>query len=103
MSDKQMHPWLLKIPIDDHFLGCVLNLTRFTLLTTHIQTKLTDTQFGLFKKSIFGHFLAMRDPRFSGNLVHYLLLRLVIKLNFSCCGDLLRKKIAMDIFIDEIL
>ena len=68
----------------------------------HIHTKLTDTQFGLFKKSIFGHFLAMGDPRFSGNLVHYLLLRLVVKPKFSYCGDLLMK-IAMDVFMDEIL
>ena len=108
MSDKHMHPWSLKIPIDGHFLGCVSNLTRFTFVTTHIQTKLTDTQFGLFKKLIFGHFLAMGDPRFgdprfSGNLVHCLLLRLVVKPNFSYCGDLLMKKIAMDIFMDEIM
>ena len=55
MSDKQMHPWILKILIDDHFPGCVPNLKRFTFITTHIQTKLTDTQLGLFKKLIFGH------------------------------------------------
>ena len=44
-----------------------------------IQTKLTDTQFRLFKKSIFGHFLAMGAPGFSDNFVHYLFLRLVMK------------------------
>ena len=74
-----MHPWSLKIPIDDNFLSCVSNLTRFTFVTMHIQNKLIDSQFELFKKLIFGHFLAMGDPRFSGNLVHYLLLRLVVK------------------------
>ena len=69
----------------------------------HIHTKLTDTQFGLFKKSNFGHFLTIGDPEFNGNLVHYLLLRLVVKPNFNYYGDLLRKKIVMDIFMDEIM
>ena len=50
MSDKHMHPRSLNIPINDHFPGCVSNLTRF-----------------------------------------------------SYCGDLVKKKIAMDIFMNEIL
>lgn len=55
-----------------------MNLTRFNFVTVHIQTKLTNTQFELFKKSIFGHFLAIGGHGFSDNLVHYLLIKPVV-------------------------
>lgn len=33
---KKMHPWSLNILIEDHFPGCIINLTRFNFVTTHI-------------------------------------------------------------------
>ena len=77
--DKQMHPWSLKKPIKDHFPGYVTNLTRFNFVTTHIQTKLTDTKFRLFKKSIFDHFLAMGTLDLAAILYTICCLELIVK------------------------
>lgn len=78
MLNEKICPQSLKIPIKNYFLDCLMNLTRFNFVTVHIQTKLTNTQIELFKKSIFGHFLAIGGPRFSDNLVHYLLIKPVM-------------------------
>lgn len=79
MSDNNIHSWSLRISVKDNFSGCTINLIRFSFVMTHIQSKLNNTQFELFKKSIFGHFLTMEDHAFSSNPVQYLMLRLVVQ------------------------
>ena len=62
------------------------NLKKMKRVISLMQIKLTEKQQKLFRKSIFGHFSSIKKIRFSGMLVHNLLLRQVVKklINIKC-------------------
>ncbi|KAI9161277.1 hypothetical protein LWI28_015966 [Acer negundo] len=58
----------------EHFPGKI-NSTSSTAAIKCIKEKLTEAQLSLFRTTCFGKLLDMNDLKFSGQLVHHLLLR----------------------------
>lgn len=68
----------LKIKKADHFQAQPTTLSHLWVIDK-IREKLTETQYQMFRKTCFGHFLDLQALKFSGNLVHHVLLHEVQK------------------------
>ncbi|KAK3185082.1 hypothetical protein Dsin_032368 [Dipteronia sinensis] len=64
----------LLVKVSEHF-PAKINSTSSTVLIKQIKEKLTYAQLALFRTTCFGKLLEMHELKFSGQLVHHLLLR----------------------------
>ncbi|KAK2652259.1 hypothetical protein Ddye_012115 [Dipteronia dyeriana] len=72
--------WLIKVP--EHF-PMKINSTSSTVAIKCIKEKLTEAQLALCRTTCFGILLQMHELKFSGQLVHHLLLRQILSHNKS--------------------
>ncbi|KAK0606266.1 hypothetical protein LWI29_035871 [Acer saccharum] len=72
----------LLLKVVEHFLAKINN-TSSTVPIKLIKEKLTEAQLSFFRTTCFGKLLKMNDLKFSGQLVHHLLLRQIRSPNKS--------------------
>ncbi|KAK3230324.1 hypothetical protein Dsin_002205 [Dipteronia sinensis] len=72
----------LLVKVSEHF-PAKINSTSSMVTIKHMKEKLTEVQLALFRITCFGRLLEMHELKFSGQLVHHLLLRQIQSHNNS--------------------
>lgn len=68
-------PGVIKLCLNDHFLGHIMKTSKFKIVVKAIQRKLWCRQLLLFKSDIFWHSMDLDSYAFISVIIHNLLLR----------------------------